>query len=124
MSPTQVIFIYKANQYHDLLSRDGEYASIAELQCISELYPNLLFWVPRDVGGKTVTYEFGSGNVVCDLLFSWHVDSGHFSVLKSIADFQDSNGALKKKKKEKGHWLEGKSKNGKNGVQWQKCRER
>ena len=58
------------DQYQALLSKDGEYAGNAELQCISDLHPNYVFRVRGEVEGEAVIFYFGSGEEVCDLLFS------------------------------------------------------
>lgn len=93
--------VFDVQQYQTLLSRDGEYAGYVELQCVSELHPNYLFRVHREVAGETVTYDFGSGEEVCDLMFSGDVDSGHYSVIKPLHDPQGAKSTKRKRKGKK-----------------------
>lgn len=82
-------------EYKNLLSRDGEFGSSMELTSISNLFPDYLFRVHYVNNANTVDY--GSGNIVGDLLFSGDYDAGHFDVLQNIA--QKSSAKKYKKRK-------------------------
>lgn len=62
------------------MGTDGQYAGDAELQSVSELFPDYLFRVHQENVDNITTY--GTGGTIYDLLFSGNPDSGHYSVLK------------------------------------------
>jgi hypothetical protein len=50
---------------------------------------------------RTVTYDFGSGEEVCDLMFSGNVDSGHYSIIKLSHNLQGVKSTKRKRKGKK-----------------------
>jgi hypothetical protein len=62
------------------MSIDGEYAGHVELECISRLYPSHTFRVYRSTD-LSAFIDYGSGAIMCNLFFSVHGDTGHYSVL-------------------------------------------
>lgn len=72
-----------ANEYKNMMSRDGEYAGHVELHSASEIYTDYTFKVHTQRGGAK-TIDYGHGGTVCHLLFSGFMDAGHYSVIEIL----------------------------------------